>query len=312
MRNSNRLAIIALGLFVALPGCSRYDPEVKVTVKPAPGDEATQAGGSNTGDAAAVAGFGNLMGTVTFQGEIPVPPVVVKMGDQAVKDAAVCSAETIPDEGLVVDPATKGLANVVIYLDKKPGKIKDELVAAPKDPAIFDQRGCRFLPHVVAVRVGQPLLVLSDDPIAHNTHTYPVRNDPFNQIIPPKDRTGVPCNYSKAESAPIEVKCDLHSWMRAYHFPIDHPYFAVTDKDGKFSIAGLPAGKQVFKVWQEKAPGGLLERKLEITIKADADTTHDLVFDRARFAALPAGGARKVLYSRLLQGGEIEVTQAGR
>jgi hypothetical protein len=121
---------------------------------------------------------------------------------------------------------------------------------------------------------------------------------------------GVPCTYTKAENGPIEVKCDLHPWMRAYHFPIDHPYVAVTDQDGKFSIKGLPAGKHVFKVWHEKAPGDakLLERRLEVTIEADQDTTHDLAYGSTKFVALPRSADRSVAFSDLKAGGAVTLT----
>lgn len=306
MRNST----LILGLCILVAGCDRYDPQVVVTIKKVEGAPGAESDAGKPTEAAA-SGYGNLTGTVTFKGDFTEPALIVRKGDGTVKDASVCSAESIPDEGLVVDPTTHGIANVVIYLEKKPANIKPELAAVPKEPVIFDQKGCRFLPHVLAFRAGQELLVQSDDPIAHNTHTMPVRNDTFNQVIKAGDRVGVPCSYPKPESGPVEVKCDLHAWMRAYHFPVDHPYYAVTGKDGKFTISGLPAGKQVFKVWQEKAPGQLLERKLEVTIKADADTTHDLSYERTRFAAIPTSGTRFVAYSRLQHGGEVNLTQAG-
>ena len=123
---------------------------------------------------------------------------------------------------------------------------------------------------------------MNDDPIAHNTHTLPDRNSSFNSLIPINERLGtVQFKYSIAESSPIGVKCDLHSWMKAYHFPVDHPYAAVTDADGKFEIKDLPAGKHFFKVWQER--GQFLERKLEVTIEADKNVTKDLKFSDAQF-----------------------------
>lgn len=306
-----RLAM-GLGLCLLIAGCAPTAPVVEVKIKPVEG--AASAGGeaANSTETATESGYGDLTGTVTFKGDFTEPAAIIRMGDGSVKDAAVCSAESIPDEGLIVDPSSKGIANVLIYMDKKPANIKADLLEIPKEPLVFDQKGCKFFPHVLPLRVGQELLVKSEDAIAHNTHTFPVRNDPFNKVIKAGDREGVPCNYTKSENGPLEVKCDLHTWMRAYHFPIDHPYFALTGKDGKFTIPGIPAGKHVFKVWQEKGPGDahLLERKLEITIKADTPTTHDLSYDGAKFAALPRPATRVVAYSRLQRGGEINLTQA--
>ena len=296
------LALVAVsGLIFA--GCQQH--EISVTIKPAGG--AAEAATTDAAETETASGFGHLTGTVKIEGSAPEKPLLVKQGDAGVKDASVCSAESIPDESLVVNGGNQGIANVVIFLEKRPKNIKPELAKPPTDPVFFDQKGCRFFPHLVPVQTGQPFLVLSDDSIAHNTHTFPVRNTGFNSAIAPKDRKGVPISYTKAENEPIEVKCDLHPWMRAYHFPIDHPYVALTDADGKFSIRDLPAGKHVFKVWQEKTK--LLERKLEITIEADKETKKDLTYGAAKFATVKIQSSPTISYQRLLKGGEVILTR---
>lgn len=296
------MPVCVLAALTLLSGC--YKPqEISVTIKAAEGAAVAEAGGAAAESSGPVAGYGNLTGTVRFDGGPAPLPNLVNMGDSSVKDASVCAAATIPDESLVVNANNNGIANVVIYLDKKPANIKPELAEPPKEPAIFDQKGCRFLPHVLTVRVGGELLIRSDDSIAHNTHTFPSRNTGFNSLIQAGDRVGVPCNYSKPENMPVEVKCDLHPWMRAYHFPLDHPYVAVTDADGKFQIPGLPAGKHVFKVWQEK--GSLLERKLEITIKPDEETVRDLTYGSAKFAGQLLSTDRSISFARLQRGGGV-------
>lgn len=305
------LALFALVTPLVCAGCPEAQI-VEVTIKPVAGAEAAAEGDSGADESAAGAGYGNLVGTITFDGSVPAYPALVNAGDSSVKDAAVCAAAAIPDETLVVNSENKGIANVVIFLEKRPGNIKPELAKPPTDPVFFDQKGCRFLPHLVTVQVGQPLLVISDDGIPHNTHTNPKRNDSFNKVISANERKGIPCDYKKAESAPLSVVCDYHPWMKAYHFPVDHPYVAVSDKDGKFRIEGLPAGKQSFNVWHERAPGDahLLERKLQITIEADSDSTRDLTYGGAKFAARPTPAGRVIAYERLLSGGDIIVSQA--
>jgi hypothetical protein len=302
----------ALSLLCLFAGC----PEAQVvtvtmkTVEGAPG----AASGEGTTAVAEAKGYGTFSGTITFEGTVPSYPPLVALGGAGLKpeDKAVCAAQPVPDETLVVNSANKGLANAVVFLDKRPANIKPELAKPPADPIYFDQKGCRFFPHVLVLQAGQPLLVISDDAIPHNTHTRPKRNPDFNQLIKAKDRTGVPCNYKKAESAPIEVVCDLHTWMKAYHFPVDHPYAAATDKDGKFKIEGLPAGKHSFNIWHERGPGDsrLLARKLEITIDVDTESTKDLSFGAEKFAGAPRSPRRAIAYERLLDGGEIEVTQS--
>ncbi|MBS0265601.1 MAG: hypothetical protein JSS02_26950 [Planctomycetes bacterium] len=311
MRSTQRLGLAVLGLAATclLSGCPEQ-ATVTVTVKPVAG--ASQAGGSDTAtEAVAAAGYGSVSGTITFDGDVKALPPLVGESDIKAEDRAVCAAQPIPNESLQVNAANKGLANCVIFLEKRPANIKAELAKPPTEPVIFDQKGCVFLPHVLVVQVGQPLLVVSDDAIPHNTHTRPKRNNEFNQVIAPKDRTGKPCDYKKPESIPIAVVCDLHNWMKAYHFPIDHPYFAVTDADGKFKIEGLPAGKHSFNVWHERGPGDsqLLDRKLEIVIEADKDTTKNLSYGSSKLAGLPKTSSRAVAYQRLQQGGDIVLTQ---
>lgn len=279
---SPALVGLLLGTALCLGGCGfPTAPEIKVTIKAAEtdADAETDEGTEET----TVEGYGHFVGRVTFEGTPPELAALVNKGDAAVKDPSICAAETIPNESLEVDPQTKGIANVVIYLKKSPKQINPDIPTSGLKPAMFDQKGCKFFPHVLPVRVdaGQPLLVLSGDSIAHNTHTYASRNTNFNGSIEPNDRKGVSINYTRPEAEPIEVTCDFHNWMKAYHFPIDHPYFAVTKPDGSFRIEGLPAGKHVFKVWQER--GKLLERNLEVTIQPDAETSKDLAYKQDKF-----------------------------
>jgi hypothetical protein len=147
---------------------------------------------------------------------------------------------------------------------------------------VFDQKNCVFLPHALVVRAGQPVKILNDDGALHNTHTYPKRNTPFNQGVQPNDRTGVDLVYTRPETQPLMVGCDVHPWMKAYHLPIDHPYAAVSGPDGKFEIKDLPAGKHEFKVWHEK--GGELQRALVVTIKPNEPNAVEIPVPAAKLA----------------------------
>ncbi|MSR57428.1 MAG: hypothetical protein EXS05_07130 [Planctomycetaceae bacterium] len=225
-------------------------------------------------------GTGTFSGVVLFDGNPPTAELVVKKGDATKKDAAVCAAQDVPSEELVINKDNKGIANVFIYLDKAPAGAKFD--KAEGKEVVFDQMGCRFLPHALVAQAGQKVMVKSGDPIGHNTHTSPLRNNPFNQVITANDRVGVDLKYVKAEKQPIEVKCDFHPWMKAYHLILDHPYMAVTDADGKFTIADLPPGKHEFKIWHEKK--GYLERKYAVEVKPGETTDVKLSFDAAKFA----------------------------
>jgi hypothetical protein len=291
--------LLAIGLGCTLLSACEPLP-VSVTIKAKPGAEKVATGSAA---AAGPAGFGSLAGTVTYTGAPPARSPLVAKGDTAAKDPQVCAVVEVPDESLDVNSANKGLRNVVILLAKAPANVKPELAQAPTEPVVFDQKGCRFFPHVLPVRAGQKMLIKSNDPIAHNTHTFPSRNDAFNSTIAANDRDGVPCLYKKGEGAPVEVKCDLHTWMKAYHVPVDHPYFAVTDENGAFKIEGLPAGKHTFRVWQER--GGFIENKLVVEIKPDAETKQDLSYGADKIAAVPQPTGRSVTLARLQQGGEV-------
>ena len=66
--------------------------------------------------------------------------------------------------------------------------------------------------------------------------------------------------------------------MIAYHLALDHPYAALTDANGQFSIADLPPGKHVFMVWHEAADGGFVERKLSVEVKSGETTQVDVSY----------------------------------
>jgi len=229
--------------------------------------------------AVAFADGGKVTGSVTFSDDFKALAPLVAKG-QATKDPAVCGAnEEIANEELVVNPENKGIANVFVFLPKAPAGFK---AGKPDTELVFDQKNCRFLPHGLCIQAGQSVKVLSDDSVPHNTHTFPLRNAGFNQTVSPNDRKGIDLKYTKAEKLPIEVKCDFHTWMKAYHLILDHPFMAVSDANGKFEIDGLPAGKHEFTVWHEKK--GYLDKKLVVEVKAGESKAVDLKYGAKQFA----------------------------
>lgn len=229
----------------------------------------------------AQAQWGTVKGQVVLDGALPKIDLLVPKGKADVRDAAVCAAQDVPDEKLVVDAESKGIANVVIYMAKKPEKIHPDLVKSKEKEVTFDQKGCRFVPHVLMVRTDQQVRVLSDDAVAHNTHTYPLKNTSANFIVTPSNRIGVelkPLNL--AERLPVKVGCDIHAWMTAYWVVVDHPYAAVTNAKGEFEIADLPVGKHEFIVWHEGA--GYLDRKYAVDVKAGANDQKPLKYTAAQ------------------------------
>lgn len=265
--------LLVLSLLSGSVGCSEYGggavvvPEV--TFVPADSSEASGADTESAAETAEVAAPGTFTGKVVLTGGAKALPPLIAMGSD-VKDKEVCAAVDVPDERLVLGTGN-GVANVFVYLPKAPKNGKQ--LEAASDPFLFDQKNCRFLPHCVVLPVGQTVKVLSDDSVAHNTHTYPNKNQGVNSGVAPGDREGkLEFVYRKSEAQPLSVKCDYHTWMTAYHLPLDHPYAAVTDAEGAFTIPDLPVGKHTFVVWHEAVDGNFVERKLVVEIQSGATT----------------------------------------
>ena len=213
---------------------------------------------------------GSVKGVFLFDGKVPALPPKVEKGAN-VKDAQVCAANAVPDETYVVDPATKGLANVFIWVQRID---KDEIPAEfkkPKKASIeIDNKGCKFVPHCVIAMEGQELVMKNADAVAHNVHLSAVRGKEINQLVAPNDSEGVKAPV-KADLMPMPVKCDIHPWMLGHMLILDHPYAALSDEKGAFTIEGLPEGTFDFRVWHESQGYVKVDTK-DIEVKAGKAT----------------------------------------
>lgn len=287
MKSILTITLMAISLpFIA--GCGENglgggaSQETSVVVLPADlltdgeGDaDEVEADSDDGGTEAAGSGPGNFSGRVVLTGTAPtLGPIHTKGAN--IKDAEVCAAVDMPNERLVTG-ADNGVANVFIYMQKAPkGTAKPTLL---DEAVIFDQKNCRFLPHCLVVPTGQLVKVLSDDTVGHNTHSYPARNNAINNTVSPGDRLGaMQFAYKSSEREPLRVVCDFHSWMNAWHLPVDHPFAALTDADGNFEIKDLPSGDHVFTVWHEAAKGKFVNRKLTINVQPGQTTTKKIKY----------------------------------
>lgn len=213
---------------------------------------------------ASAAEWGSVTGRFVFDGPAPKPTVQRKKGDPNVKDPNVCAATDHLNNDLVINSDNKGIQNIFMYM-RRAKDVHPDLKESKEKTVVFDQKGCTFKPHALIVRTDQKVIVKSDDPVAHNTHTFPIKNQAVNFILAPNDREGKEVANPIPEILPMQVKCDIHPWMTAYWFVVDHPYAIVSDADGKFTIENLPAGKNDFRIWHEKA--GYLDRKFSVNVK---------------------------------------------
>lgn len=224
-------------------------------------------------------GWGTLKGRVVFDGAPPAQKVLVPKGDPNAKDSAVCAKNEIKAERLVIDPAGKGVKNVIVYIPK-PTAVNPEAKSAKAAAAVdFDQKGCVFEPHVLAVMTNEKVNLKSSDPVSHNINCK-VQNNTFNEAIAPN---------GKAEKAPVAaarqpgiVTCDIHPWMTAYWLVLDNPYFAVTDDKGNFEIKNAPAGTQKVVVWQEATQFVTPSSGQDVTIAANGDTTQEFTIPASK------------------------------
>ncbi|MBY0514034.1 MAG: hypothetical protein K2P78_09010 [Gemmataceae bacterium] len=239
---------------------------------------------------AAQNGFGTVKGTVAYPAAKPVPE---RKKLDITQDKAHClSKGDVLDETLVVNPKNKGIKNVVVWLrpdttDPKAAFPKDKIhpddaKRAPAD-VVVDQPCCMFVKRVTIARVGDQLVVKNPAPVAHNFFWTSGSNGEFNVTVPKESDWKMPQKLA-AETAPIQFRCTIHPWMNGYVRIFDHPYYAVTDEDGKFELKNAPAGKWRLVVWQEKVGflGGAQGRfGTPIEIKGPATELKPIEFDIA-------------------------------
>ena len=210
-------------------------------------------------------GYGSLIGQVVLRGTAPASKPLSTTGLKDVSLNAACGP-TIPDDTLLIEPQTGGVANVFVYLIK-PRSIHPSLADVPPT-ATFHAKCGQFHPHVLCLQPNQSVLVRSLDPFPANVHSLPLKNMQSNVVVGAKP---ISLSMTVQERLPFKVIDDIHPWMSAYWLVLDHPYATVTDQHGRFAIHKLPAGDCEFRIWHERA--GFLEKSRGATIKSEE--THD-------------------------------------
>lgn len=201
--------------------------------------------------AARAVDYGTIKGTFTITGMTPTMKKITPT-----KDVEVCGKHELHEEALVVG---KGgvLANALIYAmgdardpNKPVANIHESYNKLKAEPAVLDNKGCRFEPRLAVVWTARKFTITNSDPgIGHNSFGQPFVNPAFNPLIPSGGSVDVPLD--KPEKLPFKVTCSIHPWMGSYVMVRPDPYAAVSGEDGSFEIANIPVGEHTFQLWQE-------------------------------------------------------------
>jgi len=197
------------------------------------------------GSAGARAEWGTLKGKFVFDAASPTPEKI-----NVTKDQEVCGKHPLLDEALLVDPAG-GLANAVVWVRTKGVEVAPAYAKTADAKLVYDNKGCRFEPHILAVWTSQKLEIHNSDPISHNSNMAPLGGDAINPLLPANG--AVDYQFAKAPIVPTPVTCNIHPWMKGYVVAKDNPYTAVSLPDGTFEIKDLPTGELEFQAWHEKS-----------------------------------------------------------
>jgi plastocyanin len=250
----NMVSMLALSALLILGACSKKENTEQSSNAPA--EQQAQPAATPI-DPSTVA---TVNGTVKFDGTAPKAAKIDMSQDPGCKG-------TNTAESVVVDNGD--LANVFVYVKDGLG---NRTFDAPKDPIVLDQKGCQYHPHVLGVMAGQTVQIKNDDPTTHNIHPTPKDNREWNESQPPSS-PALEKTFAREEIM-LPVKCNQHPWMKMYVNVVKSPFFAVTDKSGKYEIKGLPPGDYTIAFVHEK----LGEQDQKVTVAPKETKTVDQSF----------------------------------
>ena len=180
-----------------------------------------------------------ITGTIHFEGAVPAAAKIDMSNDPD------CGAKLASSENLLVDHGN--LANVFVYVKDGLG---DRGFAPPQTPVTIDQRGCRYVPHVLGVMTGQPVQILNSDSTTHNVHPLGHANHQWNASQLPNSQP-LTKTFTEPEIM-LPIHCNQHPWMHMYLNVVDNPFYAVTGPDGRFELKGLPPGEYTIAAVHEQ------------------------------------------------------------
>ena len=202
---------------------------------------------------------GTIKGTVKLDGN-PPPPTALNLG--------TCTPEnTGPIFSESAQVKDGKLQNAFVWVKK--GLESYAPGAPPAQPIVMDQHGCLYHPHVIGAQVGQKVVFLNSDLVPHNVRSIVEANAPFNDMMPTKGM-----RVEKTFGAPeimVRAKCDYHPWMAAFVGVVPHPFFAVTNDAGEFTLVNVPEGDLELEAWTESF--GKQTQKVKVEARKTATTS---------------------------------------
>ena len=260
MKPSHKLSLASLLVALALTGCKPNPPATPAPASPRASDTAAPTAPAQSYNT-------SVSGTISFAGKPPAPVDI----DTSMDPVCSLAGGKVASEQYVVKSGK--LANVFLYL--KSGAPAAMNAARPvTQPVVLDQKGCQYIPHVIAVMQGGSVEFRNSDSTMHNIHTMPtvVGNETIDVSQGPHGAPQVK-QFTHAEVM-MPVRCNNHPWMNAFINVSATPYFAVSDASGHFTISGLPPGDYVLAAVHEK----LGEQTVPLHIAADSDAKADFTF----------------------------------
>lgn len=258
MKQKLNLGVIAmvLGLLTAMAGTSN--------AQTAAGTPSLSIGGIEQAG-------GTIKGMVKFEGK-QHPQKVIRMKTD--KTCSKHNKQNPPRSERWVFGDNNTLQNAFVWVSKG---LEGMDFPVPTQPAVLDQRGCMYIPHVLGVSVGQKLEIRNSDNTLHNVNCSAQYNDSFNEGMGAKSLPLIK-QFSDPELA-IPMQCNVHPWMTAYVHVVEHPFYAVTQQDGSFVIRGLPPGEYTLSVWHEFR--AFVPDKSSITVTVQEGNTQEVTFTYA-------------------------------
>lgn len=240
------------GLFLALPiflifaGCTGKKENSSETINSPSNNIPSLSSETNavSPDEAKTAAASGIIGKITLKGT-PPPERDIAM------DANCGKLHTKPPKTRLYVVSKEGeLADVFVYIKEGLG---GKTFPPAEEPGLIDQVNCEYTPYVLGVQTGQKLIVRNSDPMMHNVHAMPkvAGNKESNKAQMPKSKD-FEYTFEKPELF-VTYKCDVHPWMYAYVGVVEHPFFAVSRKDGTFQLKDVPAGKYLVEAYHRKA-----------------------------------------------------------